>query len=88
MGNETTYQGVMSGLIRLISALNANAADLAHWMGRASAWRRSRRTLRGRLSADGIHGRARQQPSASEAPDPEDLRAHRSGSDPAPPAAQ
>lgn len=29
MGNETTYLGVMGGLIRLISALNANAADLA-----------------------------------------------------------
>ena len=33
MGNETTYLGVMGGLIRLISALNANAAELAHLDG-------------------------------------------------------
>ncbi|HSS48692.1 MAG TPA: hypothetical protein VLX28_07080 [Thermoanaerobaculia bacterium] len=30
MGNATTYLGVMGGLGRLISALNANAADLTH----------------------------------------------------------
>ena len=30
MENESTYLGVMSELIRLISALNANAADRAH----------------------------------------------------------
>lgn len=30
MGNETTYLGLMGGLGRLISALNVNAADLAH----------------------------------------------------------
>jgi hypothetical protein len=29
MGNQATYSGVMGGLGRLISALNANAADLA-----------------------------------------------------------
>jgi hypothetical protein len=33
MGNETTYLGVMGRLIRLISALNANAADLDHLAG-------------------------------------------------------
>jgi hypothetical protein len=30
MGNEPTYLGVMSGLIRLFPALNANAADRTH----------------------------------------------------------
>jgi len=30
MGNATTHLGVMGGPGRLISALNANAADLAH----------------------------------------------------------
>ncbi len=33
MGNETTYLGLMGGLGRLISALNATAADLAHLDG-------------------------------------------------------
>ena len=33
MGNETTYLGQMGGLIRLSSALNANAADLVHLDG-------------------------------------------------------
>jgi hypothetical protein len=33
MGNQATYSGVMGGLGRLISALNANAADLAHLAG-------------------------------------------------------
>ncbi|HSS75488.1 MAG TPA: hypothetical protein VLV54_01970 [Thermoanaerobaculia bacterium] len=33
MGNATTYSGVMGGLGRLISALNANTVDLAHLDG-------------------------------------------------------
>jgi hypothetical protein len=33
MGNETTYSGVIGELGRFSSALNANAADLAHMEG-------------------------------------------------------
>jgi hypothetical protein len=33
MGNETTYSGVLGSLGRLSSALDANAADLAHLEG-------------------------------------------------------
>jgi hypothetical protein len=33
MGNATTYSGVMGGLGRLISALNANAVDLPYLDG-------------------------------------------------------
>ena len=33
MGNEPTYSGVLGGLGRFISALSANAADLAHLEG-------------------------------------------------------
>jgi len=33
MGNESKYLGVTGGMIRLISALNANAENLAHLDG-------------------------------------------------------
>jgi hypothetical protein len=33
MGNATAYSGVMDGQGRLISVLNANAADLTHLDG-------------------------------------------------------